>query len=86
MFKTVYMHYLVLALKQLIKLRAELEAVMKEVQNLMDTKLGLELEISAYRKLLESEENRYSTISVKWEKIINCREQLGGGGQLERTN
>lgn len=79
MFKTVYMHYLVLALKQLIKLRAELEAVMKEVQNLMDTKLGLELEISAYRKLLESEENRYSTISVKWEKIINCREQLGGG-------
>lgn len=43
----------------MIKLRAELEAVLGEVEHLMDTKLGLELEISAYRKLLECEENRY---------------------------
>ena len=41
------------------KLRAELEAIMKELQEVMDTKLGLELEIAAYRKLLEGEENRY---------------------------
>ena len=41
------------------KMRAELEAIMKELQDLMDTKLGLELEIAAYRKLLEGEENRY---------------------------
>jgi len=40
------------------KMRAELEAIMKELQDLMDTKLGLELEIAAYRKLLEGEENR----------------------------
>ncbi len=40
------------------KLRAELEAILKELQELMDTKLGLELEIAAYRKLLEGEENR----------------------------
>jgi len=40
------------------KMRAELEAIMKEMQDLMDTKLGLELEIAAYRKLLEGEENR----------------------------
>jgi intermediate filament protein if len=40
------------------KMRAELEAIMKELQDLMDTKLGLELEIAAYRKLLEGEEDR----------------------------
>jgi len=39
-------------------MRAELEAIMKELQDLSDTKLGLELEIAAYRKLLEGEENR----------------------------
>ena len=43
------------------KMRAELEAIMKELQDLMDTKLGLELEIAAYRKLLEGEENRCAT-------------------------
>jgi intermediate filament protein if len=40
------------------KLRAEMEAIIRELQHIMDTKLGLELEIAAYRKLLEGEENR----------------------------
>ena len=40
-------------------MRAELEAINKELQDLQDTKLSLELEIAAYRKLLEGEENRY---------------------------
>jgi intermediate filament protein if len=40
------------------KLRAELEAILKELQEIVDTKLGLELEIAAYRKLLEGEETR----------------------------
>jgi len=35
-----------------------MEAVLKELQNIIDTKLGLELEIAAYRKLLEGEEAR----------------------------
>lgn len=39
-------------------MRAELDAINKELQDLQDTKLSLELEISAYRKLLEGEENR----------------------------
>jgi len=43
---------------EVVKLRAEMEAILKELQDLMDTKLGLELEIAAYRKLLEGEENR----------------------------
>jgi len=44
---------------EVAKLRAELEAILKELQDIMDTKLGLELEIAAYRKLLEGEETRW---------------------------
>ena len=40
------------------KLRTEMAAVLSELQNIMNTKLGLELEIAAYRKLLENEESR----------------------------
>lgn len=49
---------------EIAKLRAEMESIMKELQDLMDTKLGLELEISAYRKLLEGEENRIGLRNV----------------------
>ena len=38
--------------------QSELEGVLRELQVLLDTKLSLELEIAAYRKLLESEEIR----------------------------
>jgi len=44
---------------ELAKLRAEMDAVLKELQTIVDSKLGLELEIAAYRKLLEGEESRY---------------------------
>jgi len=40
------------------KLQAEMEAMLAELQAVMDAKLSLELEITAYRKLLEGEENR----------------------------
>jgi len=46
---------------ELAKLRAEMDAVLKELQTIVDSKLGLELEIAAYRKLLEGEETRYVT-------------------------
>jgi len=42
----------------LASLRAELEAITIELREIADTKLGLELEIAAYRKLLEGEDNR----------------------------
>ena len=41
-----------------VDLRHELDAILRHLQQIMDTKLGLELEIAAYRKLLEGEENR----------------------------
>ena len=42
----------------ILRMRSEMDAIMVELQHLNDSKLGLELEISAYRKLLESEEHR----------------------------
>jgi len=39
-------------------LRSELDAVMGELQNLLGTKMSLDLEIAAYRKLLDFEESR----------------------------
>ena len=44
--------------EEITNLRAEMEAILVELQTLMDAKLSLELEIAAYRKLLESEESR----------------------------
>jgi Skp family chaperone for outer membrane proteins len=52
---------------EVAKLRAELEAILKELQDIMDTKLGLELEIAAYRKLLEGEETRYNN---SWSNLL----------------
>lgn len=56
---------------EVVKLRSEMEAILKELQELMDTKLGLELEISAYRKLLEGEENRIQLRNVVSEFITS---------------
>ncbi|CAG2235862.1 70 kDa neurofilament protein,Intermediate filament protein A,Muscle cell intermediate filament protein AV71,Muscle cell intermediate filament protein OV71,Intermediate filament protein ifa-2,Intermediate filament protein ifa-1,60 kDa neurofilament protein [Mytilus edulis] len=43
--------------EEITNLRSEMEAILVELQSLMDAKLSLELEIAAYRKLLESEES-----------------------------
>lgn len=40
------------------EVRMEMDSIMRELQDIMNTKMGLELEIAAYRKLLECEENR----------------------------
>ena len=56
--------------EEITNLRAEMEAILVELQTLMDAKLSLELEIAAYRKLLESEESRWVS-NVKSTKISN---------------
>jgi len=48
----------------LAALRAEYEAITIELGELSDAKLGLELEICAYRKLLEGEENRWGSRNI----------------------
>lgn len=39
-------------------LKLQLNAIMRQLQDVVNNKMTLELEISAYRKLLEGEENR----------------------------
>ena len=45
-------------MERIAGLENSLEEVIRELQVLQDAKLSLELEISCYRKLLESEEDR----------------------------
>jgi len=52
-------------------LRGDLESILRELQNILDTKMGLELEIAAYRKLLEGEENRSVTTYVFHRVILS---------------
>ncbi|CAH1785442.1 unnamed protein product [Owenia fusiformis] len=60
---------------ELVKLRAEMEGMLKELQDIMDIKLSLELEIAAYRKLLEGEENRHGLKQVVEQWITTGQEQ-----------
>lgn len=41
---------------ELAKLRAELDAVLQQLEGIIDTKAGLEIEIAAYRALLEGQD------------------------------
>ncbi|ESO03612.1 hypothetical protein HELRODRAFT_173304 [Helobdella robusta] len=54
------------------KLRAEMDAIMMELQHIMDTKLGLEMEIAAYRKLLEGEEHRLVELEAHLNKATKA--------------
>ena len=54
-----------------VQLRAELVAILKELQSIMDTKLGLELEIATYRKLLGSEKNRSEERSRRKDRVVS---------------
>jgi len=67
----------------LSKLQAELEAVLKELQDLMDAKLGLELEIAAYRKLLEGEENRVGLRTIVESLVTSSH---GGSSSYEESD
>ena len=62
--------------EEISKLRIEMEGILQELQTLMDAKLSLELEICAYRKLLEGEENRSVPPHVKRAEAMS----VGGGG------
>ncbi|GAB1606988.1 70 kDa neurofilament protein-like [Argonauta hians] len=50
--------------QEIDSLRMELESMLQELQNLTDAKLSLELEIAAYRRLLEGEESRMGLSNV----------------------
>ncbi|XP_071115709.1 70 kDa neurofilament protein-like isoform X1 [Haliotis cracherodii] len=58
--------------EEITKLRSEMESILQELQTLMDAKLSLELEIAAYRKLLEGEETRVGLRQVV-EQVMNVQ-------------
>lgn len=60
---------------EVAKLRAEMELILQELQHISDSKLGLELEIAAYRKLLEGEESRSGL-----RQLVEYWSGGGGGG------
>jgi intermediate filament protein if len=63
-------------------LRHELDTIMRELQLIMNTKMGLELEIAAYRKLLESEETRLSTKTLTTSDSWLSNSLTTGGGSI----
>nr|CAC12741.1 intermediate filament protein [Glottidia pyramidata] len=66
-------------------LQTELEQCMANLQRVLDTKMSMELEIAAYRKLLESEESRIGLRSVVEQVISSGGESsmsMSGGSQM----
>ncbi|CAD5115693.1 DgyrCDS4644 [Dimorphilus gyrociliatus] len=67
------------------KLKAEMEAILKELQNIMNTKLGLELEIVAYRKLLEGEERNGIPLSDSFKVNQITRGEMSAKTTYQRS-
>ena len=64
--------------REISKLLDELRRHQQQYQNLMDTKIILDMEIAVYRKLLESEEDRLGIVAGhgKYHFALSCHNYL----------
>ena len=60
--------------RELQDLREVMSEQLKEYEDLMNVKLSLDMEIEAYRKLLEGEEDRYVSQMQVFRKFPEFRE------------
>jgi lamin B len=65
-----YAHRLQSADEDINRLNGEINRMINEYQDLMDTKIQLGVELQAYQKLLESEESRYVSLSLGARQLI----------------